>query len=59
MKSSTKDRIKGRVLEAKGNVKEKAGRAARDPNLQDRGTSEKIGGKVQRKVGEVKRVFGG
>ena len=59
MKSSTKDRIKGRVQEAKGKIKEKTGRAARDPNLQDRGTSEKIGGKVQRKVGEVKRVFGG
>jgi uncharacterized protein YjbJ (UPF0337 family) len=59
MKSSTKDRIKGRVQEAKGNVKEKAGSAARDPNLQDRGTAEKIGGKVQRKVGEVKKVFGG
>jgi len=58
MKSSTKDRAKGRLQEAKGSVKEKAGRAARDPNLQDRGTAEKVGGKVQRKVGEVKKVFG-
>jgi uncharacterized protein YjbJ (UPF0337 family) len=46
MKSSTKDRIKGRVQEAKGKVKEEAGRASRDPNLQDRGTTEKFGGKV-------------
>ena len=49
----------GRVQEAKGKVKEEAGRASRDPNLQDRGTAEKLGGKVQRKVGEVKKVFGG
>jgi uncharacterized protein YjbJ (UPF0337 family) len=58
MRSSTKDRVKGRVQEAKGKLKEKAGRAARDPNLQDRGTAERVGGKVQRKVGEVKKVFG-
>jgi len=58
MKSSTKDRIKGRIQEAKGKVKEKAGRAARDPDLQDRGTAEKVGGKAQRKLGEIKKVFG-
>ena len=59
MKSSTKDRVKGRVAEAKGKIKEKVGRATRDPDTQDRGTAEKLGGKVQRKVGEVKKVFGG
>ena len=57
MKSSTRDRAKGRVREAKGSVKGKAGRAIGNPNLADRGTSEKVGGKIQRKVGEVKRVF--
>lgn len=58
MKSSTKDRIKGRLNEARGKVKEKAGRASRDPDMQDRGTAEKVGGKVQRKAGEIKKVFG-
>jgi len=58
MKSSTKDRVKGRMSEAKGKVKETAGKAAGNPNLQDRGTTEKVGGKVQRKVGEIKKVFG-
>jgi uncharacterized protein YjbJ (UPF0337 family) len=57
MKSSTKDRAKGRTEEAKGKIKEKAGRAIGNPDLADRGTAEKIGGKVQRKVGEIKRVF--
>ena len=58
MKSSTKDRVKGRINEAKGKVKEEVGKTARDPNLQDRGTAEKLSGKVQRKIGEVKKVFG-
>ena len=58
MKSSTKDKIKGRVEQAKGAVKEKAGRATRDPDMQDRGTAEKITGTVRNKVGDVKKVFG-
>jgi uncharacterized protein YjbJ (UPF0337 family) len=58
VKSSTKDRAKGRVKEAKGKLKEKVGRATRDPELEDRGTIENITGKAQRKVGEVKKVFG-
>ncbi len=58
MKSSTRDRIKGRAEEAKGRIKEKAGRTLGNPRMEDRGTTEKVGGKVQRKVGEVKKVFG-
>jgi len=58
MKSSTKDRVKGRVSEAKGKVKEEVGKAKRDPDMRDRGTAEKVDGKVQRKVGEIKKVFG-
>lgn len=59
MQSSTKDRAKGRAKEAVGKVKEKAGRATGNARIEDRGTAEKVGGKVQRKVGEVKKVFGG
>jgi uncharacterized protein YjbJ (UPF0337 family) len=58
MKSSTTDKVKGRAREAKGKVKESAGRAVGNPNLRDRGTAEKVSGKVQRKVGDVKKVFG-
>jgi uncharacterized protein YjbJ (UPF0337 family) len=57
MKSSTKDKIKGGFREAKGKVKEKAGRVTGDPDLRDRGTIEKAGGKVQRKIGDLKNVF--
>lgn len=58
MKSSTKDKVKGTAREAKGKVKETTGKAVGNPNLRDRGTAEKMGGKVQRKVGDVKKVFG-
>ena len=57
MKSSTKDKIKGTFREGKGKVKEKAGKATGDPDLRDRGTLERAGGKVQRKIGDVKKVF--
>ena len=57
MKSSTKDRIKGSFKELKGKVKEKTGTATGNPDLRDRGTVEKAGGKVQRKIGDVEKVF--
>jgi uncharacterized protein YjbJ (UPF0337 family) len=59
MKSSTKDRAKGRAQELKGKIKEKAGRATGNRRTEDEGSAEKVGGTVRRKVGEVKKVFGG
>jgi uncharacterized protein YjbJ (UPF0337 family) len=58
MKSSTKDRAKGGATETKGKLKEKAGQALGNPRMEDRGTAERAGGKVRRKVGEVEKVFG-
>ena len=58
MKSSTKDKIKGTAREATGKIKESAGRATGNRDLEDRGTVEKADGKIQRKVGDVKKVFG-
>jgi uncharacterized protein YjbJ (UPF0337 family) len=58
MNSSTKDKVKGTANEAVGKVKEEAGKAIGNPNLRDRGTAEKFAGKVERKVGDVKKVFG-
>jgi uncharacterized protein YjbJ (UPF0337 family) len=57
MKSSTRDKIKGGFKEAKGKAKEKAGQATGNPDLRDRGTADKAGGKVRRKIGDVKKVF--
>jgi uncharacterized protein YjbJ (UPF0337 family) len=58
MKSSIRDKAEGTFHEAKGKVKETAGKIADDPNLEAEGTAEKIAGKVQEKVGQVKKVLG-
>jgi uncharacterized protein YjbJ (UPF0337 family) len=58
MKSSTKDKIQGSFHEAKGKVKEEIGKATGDPNMRDKGSVEKVAGKIQRKVGDVEKVVG-
>jgi uncharacterized protein YjbJ (UPF0337 family) len=57
MKLSTKDQVKGTLHEIRGGVKEKAGQIANKPNLADEGQAEKIAGKVQKKVGQIEKVF--
>ena len=58
MKQSTKDKAKGKFHEVKGNVKEKVGRATNNPDLEAEGQGEKIGGKIQKKIGQVGKVLG-
>ena len=58
MKSSTKDKAKGRVDQVKGVAKEKLGGATKNRDMQDRGTVDKVSGTVRNKVGDVKKVFG-
>jgi uncharacterized protein YjbJ (UPF0337 family) len=57
MKDSTKDKVEGALHDAKGTVKEKIGRATNNPNLEAEGQGEKVGGKIQKKVGDIKKVF--
>lgn len=57
MKPSTEDQIKGKFHEAKGAIKEKAGHATNNPNLEAEGQDEKVAGKVQKKVGQVEKVL--
>ena len=59
MKPSTKDKAQGTFHEVKGTVKEKIGRATNNPDLEAEGQVEKLTGKVERKVGQVKKVLGG
>ena len=58
MKSSKQDKAESMFHEVKGKVKEVAGKLSNDPNLEAEGTGEKIAGKVQEKVGQVKKVLG-
>jgi uncharacterized protein YjbJ (UPF0337 family) len=57
MKPSTKDQIKGTLHEMKGKVKEKAGQVTNNPNLAGEGQDENLAGKVQKKVGQIEKVF--
>jgi uncharacterized protein YjbJ (UPF0337 family) len=56
MKDSTKDKVEGKAHEVKGAVKEKIGHATNDPDLEAEGKGEKLGGKVQKKVGDIEKV---
>ena len=58
MKSSTRDKAEGTFHEVKGKAKEMAGKLTDNPELEAEGTDEKIAGKVQQKVGQVKKVLG-
>ena len=57
MKNSTTDQIKGKAHEMKGAVKEKAGQLTNNPALEAEGQDEKNAGKVQKKVGQIEKVF--
>jgi uncharacterized protein YjbJ (UPF0337 family) len=57
MNQSIKDEAKGKFHEVKGNVKQKFGRATNNPDLEAEGQDEKIGGKVQKKIGQIEKVF--
>ena len=42
----------------KGKAKEAVGRLTNDPDLEAEGTVEKTQGKVQKKLGQIGKVFG-
>lgn len=52
------DKADGTFHEQKGKVKEVAGKLSDNPTLEAEGTGEKIAGKIQQKIGQVKKVFG-
>jgi uncharacterized protein YjbJ (UPF0337 family) len=53
-----KDKVEGIFHEAKGKIKEVAGEITDNPKLETKGKSEKLAGKVQEKIGQVKKVLG-
>ncbi len=58
MKPSTNDWLAGQVHEVKGKAKEQVGQVMDNPKLEREGQDEKVAGAVQKKVGQIKRVFG-
>jgi uncharacterized protein YjbJ (UPF0337 family) len=49
-----KDRIRGSVEQAKGKIKEVAGKATGDIKLENDGKAQKVAGKVQNTIGGMK-----
>lgn len=57
MKDSTHDKAEGTAKDLKGKVKEAAGKMTNNPNLRDEGRADQVEGKVQKKVGDIEKVF--
>lgn len=57
MNPGKKDQIEGMAHEAKGKVKGVAGKALNNPDVEGEGRAENLSGKIQKKVGQVERVF--
>jgi uncharacterized protein YjbJ (UPF0337 family) len=53
-----KDELEGKFDQAKGKAKETVGRAINDRDLEDEGTADRVGGRVQEGFGKVKRNVG-
>jgi uncharacterized protein YjbJ (UPF0337 family) len=58
MKPGTEDQVEGTLHQIKGKVKEKTAQVTNDPDLEAEGDAEEAAGKVQHKVGQVKKVLG-
>jgi uncharacterized protein YjbJ (UPF0337 family) len=58
MPNSAKQQLEGKLHEAKGEAKEKAGELTGNPDLEAEGRTEKIAGTVQKKLGELEKLLG-
>ena len=58
MKSGTQDQAEGMFHKVKGKLKEIAGKLGMNSRREAEGKGEQIGGKVQEKIGQVKKVLG-
>jgi uncharacterized protein YjbJ (UPF0337 family) len=57
MKRSSKDQATGKLHEVKGKIKTKLGRATKNLNLENEGEDEQVAGTVQKKIGQIEKVF--
>lgn len=57
MNPSTNDQLEGTLHQMKGKVKEVAGQVTSDPNLEAEGQAENVAGTIQKKVGQIEKVF--
>lgn len=57
MKPSTQDQVQGTLHEIKGKAKQKVGEVTNNPDLAAEGQGEKLAGTVQKKVGQIEKLF--
>jgi uncharacterized protein YjbJ (UPF0337 family) len=53
-----KDELEGKLDQAKGAAKKGMGRIVNDPDLEDEGEAERVGGHVKEKLGKTRRKIG-
>lgn len=58
MKSSENDNKEGLLHQGEGKAKEIIGIITDDGTLEAEGKAERIGGKIQEKIGQIKKVIG-
>jgi uncharacterized protein YjbJ (UPF0337 family) len=58
MESGTRDEAEGKMHQGKSKIKEIAGKVSMNPDLEAEGKEERRTGKVQEKIGEIKKVVG-
>ena len=57
MKQSTSDQIEGNVHALKGQAKQKVGEVIGNPDLEAEGQKERLAGEIQKKAGQIEKVF--
>ncbi|MDA3896611.1 MAG: CsbD family protein [Desulfobacteraceae bacterium] len=57
MKSSTKEHVEGKMHQVKCKIKKIAGKIVGNRDLEIEGKDENLAGKVQERIGEVKKVM--
>ena len=58
MKSSTQDNPEGKWHKVKGKIKQVAGKAVGNRDLEAEGKAENVDGKVQEKIAQIKAIVG-
>jgi uncharacterized protein YjbJ (UPF0337 family) len=57
MKSSTQGKAEGTAKDLRGRIKEGAGSLAGNERMKSEGRADQLEGKVQKKTGDIKKVF--
>ena len=52
------DEVRGKIDQAKGDVKDRIGRATANPDLEDEGAGERISGNIEEGIGRARRETG-